>query len=144
MRLVSRRRRREVADTLRSLLPLIPAPWSVDVFVRRVADLRNRPIRLVDQPLPGDITGLWIPTNQVDYVVVEEVNFVYIKHTAIGSSEDAGLKVALAALNGLFDIQRAYHAIFGRADREVHERGGQCAGRQGTLAFEALTALVAK
>lgn len=72
MRLVSRRRRREVADTLRSLLPLIPAPWSVDVFVRRVADQRNRPIRLVDQPLPGDITGLWIPTDQVDYVVVAE------------------------------------------------------------------------
>jgi hypothetical protein len=77
-------------------------------------------------------------------VVVEQVDFVHVQDAAIGGSQDAGLKVALAALDGLFDVQRAHHAVFGGADRQIDERRRQGARRQRAKALEALAALVAE
>ena len=71
---------------------------------------------------------------QVDHMVVEQIDLVDIEHAAIGRSQHAGFEVALATLDGLFDVQRADHAVFRRTDREVHEGGGQRTGRQVCLA----------
>ena len=62
---------------------------------------------------------------QVHHVVVEQVDFVYIEHAAIGRGQDARFEVALALLDGLFDVQRADHTIFRGADGQVHKGRGQ-------------------
>ena len=51
----------------------------------------------------------------------------------ISGGQHAGLKVALAFLNGLLDVERADDAIFGGADRQVDERGA--AGGERKFAF---------
>ena len=58
----------------------------------------------------------------VHHVVVQQVNFVDIEQPAVGRRQHAGLKMALAFLDGFFDIQRAHHAVFGGGNRQVDER----------------------
>ena len=60
---------------------------------------------------------------QVHHVVVQQVDLVDIKQAAVGRGQHARLEMALAALDGLLDIQRADDAILGGADRQVDEAG---------------------
>jgi hypothetical protein len=45
-------------------------------------------------------------------MIVEQVDFVDVKQSTICSGQYAGFKMALALLNGLFDVQRTDHAVF--------------------------------
>ena len=58
---------------------------------------------------------------QVHHVVVEQVDLVDVEQAAVGGSQHTRLEMALALLDGGFDIQRAHHAVFGGADRQVNE-----------------------
>ena len=56
---------------------------------------------------------------QVNHVIIQQVDFVNIKQAAVGRGQYPRLKVALAFLNGLLNIERPDDPIFGRADRQV-------------------------
>src|SRR5664279_3334668 len=67
------RRRDLIADTLHSLLPLIPTPWSAEEFIHQVSRSRQRPIHLQTYPLStGDPTGFWLSTPAADYIIVPD------------------------------------------------------------------------
>lgn len=68
MRRLSDRRLRSV---LAGLDQHVPVPWSIDGLVANLAAARGRPIRLVDWDFPGTAnaaSGLWIPTDEADYI----------------------------------------------------------------------------
>ena len=50
-------------------------------------------------------------------VVGQQVDFVDIEHTTIGRGQDAWFEMFLPRFNRFFDVQGAYNAIFGGADR---------------------------
>jgi hypothetical protein len=52
-------------------------------------------------------------------MVVEQVYFIDVEDAPIGGCQHARLELALAFLNGLFDIEGAHDAILGRAHRQV-------------------------
>ena len=60
----------------------------------------------------------------IHHVVVEQVHFVNVEQAAVGVGQHARLKMTLAFLDGLLDIQRADHAVFGGRDGQVHEGRG--------------------
>jgi len=65
--------RRDLTDAWHALLPLIPAPWSAEEFIRQVALSRQRPIHLLTYPLStGDPTGFWLSTPGADFVIVPD------------------------------------------------------------------------
>ena len=61
-----------VRGKTRALLKLVPVPWDVDVFVSRLAQLRDRPIRLVDLNFSdeGGVSGAWKATDREDVIFV--------------------------------------------------------------------------
>lgn len=62
---------RQLARVLANIEPLLPVPWSIDVFVERLATSRGRAIVLVPWDFPAseqEPSGLWIPTRKADYV----------------------------------------------------------------------------
>ena len=66
-------RRRDLADALHALLPLIPTPWSAEEFIHQVSRSRQRPIHLQTYPLStGDPTGFWLSTPAADYIIVPD------------------------------------------------------------------------
>ena len=64
-------------------------------------------------------------------VIVEQIYFVDIKQSAVGIGKHACLEMALAFLDGLFDIQRTDNAVFRGRDRQVYERCGPAVKGQG-------------
>src|SRR3990172_7999496 len=56
-------------------------------------------------------------------VVIKQVYFVNVEQTAVGGGKHTRLEVTFPFLDGLFDIKRAYHAIFRRGDGQVHKGG---------------------
>ena len=82
---------------------------------------------------------------QIDHMVVQQVDLVDIEHAAVGRRQDARLEVALALLDRLLDVQRADHAIFGGAHRQIDEGCVQSRQRAvGRCICNALAALVAE
>ncbi len=71
---------------------------------------------------------------QVHEMVVEQVHFVDIEKAAIGAGEQARLEALLALGEGAFEIQRADHTVFGRAERQVDDRRRDLFGDLGFLA----------
>lgn len=62
--------RREVKQLLRALQ--LNPPLDVGVLCERLAQHRNRPIRLVSYPLPAPgVFGLWISTSDADYILYQ-------------------------------------------------------------------------
>jgi len=55
-------------------------------------------------------------------VVIQQVYFVNVKQPAVGSRQNAGLKMPLALLNGALNVQRADHAVFSGGNWQVHKR----------------------
>ena len=53
----------------------------------------------------------------IHHVIIQQVDFVDVEQAAVGGRQHAGLEVALALLDGLFDIQGADHAVFGGRNR---------------------------
>ena len=65
--------RRDVRDALAEVEPHLPVPWSIEELAERLGTHRGRPIRLVAWTFPADPdpdapTGLWVATEQADYV----------------------------------------------------------------------------
>jgi hypothetical protein len=54
-------------------------------------------------------------------VVVQQVNLIDIEETSIGGGQYTRLEVAFSLLDSFFYIQRADHAIFGGAYRQIHK-----------------------
>ncbi len=67
----------------------------------------------------------------VNDVIVQKVDLVDVQETTIGLGKHAGLEVALALLDGLFDIKGPDDAVFGGADGQVDK--GRGAGVRGRL-----------
>jgi hypothetical protein len=66
-------RRRDLTDAWHALVPLIPAPWSAEELVHRVALSRQRPIHLLPYPLStGDPTGYWVSIPAADFIIVPD------------------------------------------------------------------------
>src|SRR5690242_8694101 len=62
--LQSLRRRCEVRlQTLR-----IPIPFDLQAFCQQIAELRNRPIRLIPVDLPMEAYGLWVAQPAADFI----------------------------------------------------------------------------
>ncbi|BBY54127.1 hypothetical protein H7J07_05820 [Mycobacterium koreense] len=64
--------RREIAALAESLP--VPCPWNLDVFLARISDIRNRPIRRVAVDTSGLVNspcGLWIDRDTEDLIVHE-------------------------------------------------------------------------
>ena len=53
----------------------------------------------------------------VHNMVIEEIYFVNVEQAAVGGGKHTRLKVTFTLLDGLLDIQRAYHAVLRRGDR---------------------------
>ena len=67
------RTRRQLASVLNTISPLLPVPWDIDTFVRRLAKNRGRRIVVVPWQFPaGESSGLWIPTKKADYIFYAE------------------------------------------------------------------------
>ncbi len=62
----------------------------------------------------------------IDDVIVEQVDFVDVEQAAVGACQHAWLKMALAFLDGAFDIERADDAVFGGGNGQVDEGGVVC------------------
>lgn len=60
----------------------------------------------------------------INDVVVEQVDFVDVEQAAVGACQHAWLKMALAFLDGAFDIEGADDAVFGGGDGQVDKGGG--------------------
>ncbi len=61
----------------------------------------------------------------VYYVIVQQVDFVYIQNIPVGVCQDTGLKGTFPFFDGGFDVQRAYHTVFCGADGKFHNLHGQ-------------------
>ena len=60
----------------------------------------------------------------IHHVVVEQIDFVDVEQTAVGAGQHARLEVTFAFLDGLFDVERSHHAVFGGGNGQVHKGGG--------------------
>ena len=61
---------------------------------------------------------------QVDEVVVQQVDLVDVEDAAVGAGQQAGLVLRDALGQRLLEVQRAEHAVLGRADRQLDEAHG--------------------
>jgi hypothetical protein len=67
--------RRDVRDALADVEVLVPVPWSVEELTERLGAHRGKPIRLVAWTFPAEPdapTGLWVATDQADYVFYDD------------------------------------------------------------------------
>lgn len=70
---------RQVAEARAMLLEIIPSPWDLTRFVDSLSKRRNKPIRLMSvnsaalpgvwNPTRGTPCGLWLETDEADYIV---------------------------------------------------------------------------
>jgi hypothetical protein len=78
--------RRQVRAALNTVDELIPVPWDLDLLVRRVAQRRGRPIRLVAAEFPADrdVSGLWIDLPEADYICYSRGSSPSVREQTIG------------------------------------------------------------
>ena len=58
-------------------------------------------------------------SKQIDQMILEKIDLVYVEKSAVGLREQARLERFLAARQRAFEIERADHAVLGRAERQV-------------------------
>ncbi len=82
------------------------------------------------QPLPLDpIAAIGQHRQQqVGDLVIQQVDFVHIQHAAMGFGQQSGLEDGFARFHRLFHIHRTHQPIFGDAEGNLHEGGGDDAG----------------
>lgn len=68
--------------------------------------------------------------HQVDDAVVEQVELIHVQHPTVRFGEQARLEHGTAAGEGGGHIHRSHEAVFGDAQGNLHERGGQHPGGQ--------------
>ena len=59
---------------------------------------------------------------QIDEMVFEQIDLVDVEKAAVGSRQQARLERLLAARQRAFQIERADHAVLGRAERQIDHR----------------------
>jgi hypothetical protein len=75
-------------------------------------------------------------------VVIEQIDLIYIENAAVGGGQNARFKVALTALDGLFDVERADHAVFCGAHGEIDKGSGTVFNGQLALLSQACAAVI--
>ncbi|MBC9000491.1 ImmA/IrrE family metallo-endopeptidase [Micromonospora aurantiaca (nom. illeg.)] len=60
----------------RQITPLVdrfspPAPWDIARYVETISARRGRPIQLLPTDTAGGVCGLWVATDQADYIAYE-------------------------------------------------------------------------
>ena len=116
--------RRQLAGVLSDVDPLLPVPWDIDTFVKRLGKARQRRIVLVPWDFsPDEPSGLWIPTKKADYIfyaaaasparrdqiIGHELGHLLLAHTpALGAAPDELLRSLAPALNP--DLARRFLA----------------------------------
>lgn len=78
--------RRQVRAALNTVDALIPVPWNLELLVRRVAEHRGRPIRLIAAEFPAgsDVSGLWIGLRETDYICYARSASPAVREQTIG------------------------------------------------------------
>ena len=59
----------------------------------------------------------------IDHMVIQQVDFIDVKQTAVGCRQHPGFKMPFTFLNRFFNVERANHPIFSRRDWQVNKRG---------------------
>lgn len=62
--------RRDVAPLVDALT--LPTPWNLAAFVHSVGRARSRPILLLPTDTTGGMCGMWVATDQADYIAYEQ------------------------------------------------------------------------
>ena len=117
---------RTVHAAERRVLKLVPTPWNVEEFARRVAETRNKPVRIVDLDFSpqGGITGAWKPTSKQD--------IIFVSSSAAGLRRDAIICHELA------------HMTLGHTPSELGFTGSAAVQDIAPLLLEASPALASK
>ena len=77
--------RRQLRAALNAIDELIPVPWDLQLLVERIAEQRGRPIRLLATEFPaGDVSGLWLPTDDADLICYDRDASPAIREQTIG------------------------------------------------------------
>ena len=162
--------RRDVRDALADVEPHLPVPWSIEALTERLGTQRAKPIRLVAWTFPADPdvpTGLWVATDQADYVFYDagasparreqiighELGHLLLGHTPRLSEALDGLIEALApsvspelarqvlamARTGYAEAEEAAAELFGTSLlRAAHTKRGPAEGGELGRLTEAL------
>lgn len=74
---MTRTNRKTYQATSRTLLKMMPTPWSVMEFTGRVAHLRSRPVQVIDLDFAAEsgVSGAWQPTVKQDFIFVSDGAF---------------------------------------------------------------------
>ncbi len=80
---------------------------------------------------------------QVHDMIVQQVHFINVQDAAIGSRQNAGVKVALSLFNGFLNIKCPDDAIFRGAHRQIDDARLALGNWQYFTGRHAITALVA-
>ena len=162
--------RRDVREALADVEPHLPVPWSIEELTERLGALRGKPIRLVAWTFPVEPeapTGLWVATDQADYVfygsdasparreqiIGHELGHLLLGHTPRLSEALDGLIEALApsvspelarqvlamARTGYAEAEEAAAELFGTSlIRAAHTKRGPADGGELGRLTEAL------
>ena len=77
--------RRQLRAALNAIDELIPVPWDLQLLVERIAEQRGRPIRLLATEFPGgDVSGLWLPTDDADLICYDRDASPAVREQTIG------------------------------------------------------------
>jgi len=76
-------------------------------------------------------------------VIIQQVDFVNIQQSTIGSRQHTRFKSTHTFLDGFFDVQRPHHAVFCGGNRQVYEGCGAGDGFQLFTGMRAFTAFCA-
>jgi hypothetical protein len=141
---------RRMRSVLVGLEQHIPVPWSIDVLVENLAAARARPIRLVAWDFRSTGTaasGLWIPTDEADYVFYDrhattrgreqiighELGHMLLEHTPRLADAPPRLLEALApSVSPELARRFLLRSGYGTHDEEAAERFGTRLVRVGT------------
>jgi len=75
----------QVRAALAAVDDLIPVPWELELLVQRLAQRRDRPIRLQPIKFPnGTVSGFWLPMEREDLILYDEAASPTLKEQIIG------------------------------------------------------------
>ncbi|TMR10973.1 hypothetical protein ETD86_37285 [Nonomuraea turkmeniaca] len=92
----------------------IPYPFTLDAFLDRIRDVRQRPLHMHDLPdeARGAVTGLWLGTKNADHLFVDpgasgllrvnialhEVSHMLLKHGRVGGDAEVFIRRMLGPI----------------------------------------------
>ena len=76
------------------------------------------------------LAGCGHVNQQIDQMVFQQIDLVDVQKAPVGLRQQAGRKFLHALRQGFFQIERADHAVFGCAQRQIHHRDRALQGRE--------------